>query len=77
MKLLRDPHADVRRNAARILEEIGTQKCLIELRRASADPRDTSAALAAKQALDGVMVRVKEQKAAASQAATKPTTRGR
>src|SRR5205814_7548771 len=77
MKLLKERNADARRNAARVLEEIATQKCLIELRRASTDPRDTSAALAAKQALESVMARVKEQKASATQPATKPTTRGR
>ena len=72
MNLLRDRSPEVRRNASRILEEAGTRSSLIELRHASADPRDSAAALAAKNALDAVTARMKEQKVATSQPATMP-----
>jgi HEAT repeat protein len=76
VKLLRNNDAKVRANAARILDTIGSQKCLIELRRASNDPRDPSAAAVAKAAVDSVMARVKASKPA-TPAATRPAaTRG-
>ncbi|HYO10665.1 MAG TPA: hypothetical protein VER17_17000, partial [Tepidisphaeraceae bacterium] len=73
VKLLREKDPKVRGNAARILEQIGTNKCLIELRRASNDPRDAMAASIAKAALDTVMARVKAAKPA-TPAATRPAT---
>jgi HEAT repeat protein len=73
IRLLRDRNPGVAANAARILETIGTQKCLIELRRLSNDPRDPSTAATARIALDAVLARVKQAKAAA--AATQPATR--
>jgi predicted Zn finger-like uncharacterized protein len=70
VKLLRDRNNEVRRNAARILEEIGTQKSLLELRRASTDPRDASAAASAKLAVDSVMNRTKQPKPATTRTAS-------
>src|SRR5204863_7496498 len=60
-KLLKERDANVRKNAARILEEIGGQKSLLNLQRASTDPRDVAAAEAAKRALDAVRERLKSQ----------------
>jgi hypothetical protein len=69
---LREKDAVARTGAARILGVIGTQKCLIELRRASNDPRDPGAAAAARSALETVLTRVKQTKAATSVPATSP-----
>ena len=67
---LHEKEAVARTAAARILGVIGTQKCLIELRRASNDPRDAGAAAAARSALETVLTRVKQTKAT-----TTPTTK--
>jgi hypothetical protein len=72
IKLLRERNADVRKDAARILSEIGTNKCLQELRRAAADPRDATAAAEAKSAVATVLERVKQSKSPASTPATRP-----
>jgi HEAT repeat protein len=63
LKLLRERDKDVRKNAARILQEIGTQKSLAALQRASTDSRDATAAQAAQIALETVKERVKQSKA--------------
>jgi hypothetical protein len=57
--------------AARILSAVGTEKCLIDLRRASNNHRDPAAAAAARSALETVLARVKQAKAATT---TIPTT---
>jgi hypothetical protein len=62
IKLLRQPDAKVRTNAARILSDVGTEKCLIELRRAANDPRDVAAAAVARSSLESVLARVKQSK---------------
>ena len=72
IKLLREKDAAVRSNAARILQDIGTAKCLPELRRASKDPRDRAAATIAELALDVVNERVKQARAATTAPATAP-----
>ncbi len=66
IKLLRQPDASVRANAARILSEIGTEKCLLELRRAADDPRDVAAAAVARSSLENVLARVKQAKSIAA-----------
>jgi hypothetical protein len=71
---LRERDATARAAAARILSAVGTQKCLIELRRAANDPRDARAATVARSALETVLARVKQAKAAAAAATTSPAT---
>jgi hypothetical protein len=61
---LREKEAAARSGAARILSAVGTNKCLIELRRAANDPRDAGAAATARSALETVLARVKQAKAA-------------
>jgi HEAT repeat protein len=68
VKLLRERDNTVRKNAARILQEIGTQKSVAALQRASTDPRDATAAQAAQIALEMVKERVKQSKPATSPA---------
>jgi HEAT repeat protein len=68
IKLVKGPDASGRTAAARILQEIGTIKSLAALKRASQDPRDTNAAVAAKVALDIVNERLKGQKASGTTA---------
>jgi hypothetical protein len=68
IKLVKGPDASGRTAAARILQEIGTIKSLAALKRASQDPRDTNAAVAAKVALDIVNERLKGQKASGTSA---------
>jgi HEAT repeat protein len=70
VKLLKERDPAVRKNAARILEEIGGQKSLISLQRASTDPRDPGAAEAARRALETVRERIKSSRASA--ATTRP-----
>jgi HEAT repeat protein len=61
---LREKEPTARAGAARILSAVGTSKCLIELRRAANDPRDAGAAATARSALETVLARVKQTKAA-------------
>ncbi len=70
IKVLREKDARGRANAARVLEAIGTRKCVDALSRAAKDPRNQRAALTAQAALEIVKERIKEQ--AASQPATQP-----
>jgi HEAT repeat protein len=70
IKLLREKDPTVRTNAARILDEIGTNKSIVELRRESRDTRDVAAAAAAKSAMETVTARVK-----ATPATTRATTK--
>lgn len=60
IKLLNERDAEIRRNAARVLHEIGTGKSILGLQRASTDARDAGAAAAAKTSLTAVRDRVKE-----------------
>lgn len=71
VKLLRDKSPAVRANASRILEQIGTNKCLPELRRAASDPRDPVAAGVARAAVEMVVERVRQSKSAATQPSTR------
>jgi HEAT repeat protein len=71
IKLLRDKSPAIRTSASRILEQIGTNKCLPELRRAAADPRDPVAAGVAKAAVEMVVSRVAQSKKSATQPATR------
>jgi HEAT repeat protein len=59
IKLTKQPEAAARAASARILQEIGTAKSLAALKRASTDPRDATAAAAARIAWDIVNERVK------------------
>ena len=70
---LREKEPTARAAAARILSAVGTQKCLIELRRAANDPRDAGAAAAARSALETVLSPVKQAKPATTTTATGPT----
>jgi hypothetical protein len=65
VKILKEKDPIARKSAARILQEIGGQKSLLGLQRAAADPRDVSAAAAAKLALEVVRERVKQSKPSA------------
>lgn len=62
IKLLRERDGNVRTAAARILQEIGTVKSVVLLKRATLDQRDPGAAAAARVALDIVNERVKSAK---------------
>ena len=62
--LLHYADGSVRANAARILDAIGTNKCLIDLRHAANDPRDPLAAAVARGALEKVLERTRPKKAA-------------
>src|SRR2546421_1025853 len=62
--LLHYADGSVRANAARILDVIGTNKCLIDLRHAANDPRDPLAAAVARGALEKVLERTRPKKAA-------------
>jgi len=62
VKILKEKDPIARKSAARILQDIGGQKSLLGLQRAAADPRDVSAAAAAKLALEVVRERVKQSK---------------
>jgi hypothetical protein len=62
LPLLHHANADVRMNAARILQEIGTNKCLIDLRHAANDPRDVMAATVARSVLTAVLERTQVAK---------------
>lgn len=55
--ILREPSAAVRIDAARILSQIGTRKCIPELQHASHDLRDAGTRSAAKSALESVKAR--------------------
>jgi cell division protein ZapA (FtsZ GTPase activity inhibitor) len=67
---LREKEPAARTAAARILSAIGTQKCLIELRRAANDGRDPGAAASARSALGSVLARIKQAKATTTTATT-------
>lgn len=68
IKLLSERDANVRKNAARILMQVGTRKSMGPLLRAAKDARDPSAAALAQSAYD----QVKDRVAATTTATTKP-----
>jgi hypothetical protein len=71
IKLLLEKNNDARKNAAKILSEIGTKKSLAGLLRAANDPRDAGAATMARAAHEAVKARV--DAAAATQPASGAT----
>jgi hypothetical protein len=71
-KVLREKNAKARKNAARVLEQIGTAKSVGQLAAAAKDPRDSDAAVAAQVALDAVRARVADAKSSATTKSSKP-----